>query len=177
METTNPYQTPESDLAQDPQQLGYDESPWYSPAGRLGRARYFLASIGYYFVFILVMLATGMLIGALNLSEQIMPVIMIPAFVVYFIFGLFLMIKRIHDIGWTAWLLLLLIIPLANLVMALLLLFKPGSEGENRYGLPPRPAKNAVLWVVLSIVLIIAIGILAAIAVPAFQQYMGQMPG
>jgi uncharacterized membrane protein YhaH (DUF805 family) len=177
METTNPYQTPESDLSTAQKDIGYDESKWYSSKGRLGRARYFLASIGYYFVFILAMFLVGIIVGALNLPEVIMQVFMVPVFLAYIIFGTFLVVKRIHDLDWSAWWLLLLIVPLANLVMIFLMLFKPGSEGENRFGLPPRPAKNAVLMIVLALMLIVAIGIVASIAIPAYQQYLTQAQG
>ncbi len=172
METSNPYQTPESDLSATPGVVEYQDTPWYSPSGRLGRARYFLASIGYYLIFVLAMALVGVLAGALNLPQQIMPLFMAPAFLAYFIFSLFLAVKRIHDLDWSAWLLLLFLIPLVNLVMALLLLFKPGSEGVNRFGAPAKPAKNALLWVAIGIVLIALAGIVAAVAIPAYQQYI-----
>jgi len=177
METANPYQTPESDLSRSAGTIDYVDTPWYSPSGRLGRARYFLASIGYYLVFVLAMVLVGVIAGALNLPQQVMPIFMAPAFLAYFVFSLFLAVKRVHDLDWSAWWLLLLLVPLANLVMALLLLFKPGTEGENRFGAPASPAKNALLWIGIGIGLLVALGIIASIAIPAYQQYMAQAGG
>ena len=44
--------------------------------------------------------------------------------------------KRFHDLGKSAWSVLLLLIPLINLVMLLVLIFAKGEEGENQYGMP-----------------------------------------
>ena len=46
-------------------------------------------------------------------------------------------IQRLHDIGLSAWYALLLIIPIANIVLWLVLVFKSGDSGQNRYGNPP----------------------------------------
>ncbi len=173
METSNPYQPPQSDLSATPGGEEYQDRPWYSPSGRLGRARYFLSSVGYYLLFVLTMALMSALAGSLN-TQQVMPLLMVPAFLAYAIFSLFLAIKRIHDLDWSAWLLLLLLVPLVNLVMTLLLLFKSGSDGVNRFGAPARPAKNAVLWVVLGLIFIFVAGMIAATSIPAYQQYIAR---
>jgi len=43
-------------------------------------------------------------------------------------------IRRLHDFDKSGWWYLLMFVPLANVVMGLVLLFAPGTPGENRYG-------------------------------------------
>jgi hypothetical protein len=72
----------------------------------------------------------------------------------------------------SGWLCLLLIVPLVNLVVALVLIFAPGTPTANKHG--PAPAPNT-LWVKiggLAMPVIAVLGILAAIALPAYQDYV-----
>jgi uncharacterized membrane protein YhaH (DUF805 family) len=43
-------------------------------------------------------------------------------------------VKRLHDCDHSGWLYLFALMPLANVVLALYLLFKPGTPWENKYG-------------------------------------------
>jgi uncharacterized membrane protein YhaH (DUF805 family) len=52
-------------------------------------------------------------------------------------------IRRLHDIGWTGWLVLLLFVPYVFAVLALILFFWPGTKGENRFGPDPRVRATA----------------------------------
>ncbi|WP_237066896.1 DUF805 domain-containing protein [Microbulbifer guangxiensis] len=47
-------------------------------------------------------------------------------------------IKRFHDIGWSGWFFLLLFVLIIKIPVALLLVFMPGSKGDNDYGVNPR---------------------------------------
>ena len=47
-------------------------------------------------------------------------------------------IRRFHDFGWSGWRFLFIFIPFASVVIALLLLFRPGEETTNYYGTKPR---------------------------------------
>lgn len=46
--------------------------------------------------------------------------------------------RRLHDTNKSAWWLLLAFVPLANLALALLLLFEDGTPGDNRFGPDPK---------------------------------------
>ena len=48
-------------------------------------------------------------------------------------------VKRLHDVGRSAWFLLILLIPFAGFVMLIWLLFWPGHEDANRHGEAPAP--------------------------------------
>ncbi|MDP3740293.1 MAG: DUF805 domain-containing protein [Hyphomonadaceae bacterium] len=49
-------------------------------------------------------------------------------------------VKRLHDIGWTGWLVLLSLVPIASLVIVVVNWFIPGNQGDNKYGPDPRGA-------------------------------------
>lgn len=80
----------------------------------------------------------------------------------------FLTIQRAHDFNTTGWLSILVLIPLVNLIFW----FIPGTGGENRFGLPTPPNRTSTVVVALIIPIVAAVGILAAIAIPAYQQYV-----
>ncbi len=89
----------------------------------------------------------------------------IPLFAVGFIMA----IRRVHDMGYSGWLSLLILVPLVNLWF----LFAPGTQGPNEYGPPPVKNTTGVIIAAFSpILLSVVIGILAAISIPAYQAYM-----
>ena len=45
-------------------------------------------------------------------------------------------VSRFHDIGWSGWAALLLLVPLVGIVAMLLLLIVPGQKQPNLYGQP-----------------------------------------
>lgn len=58
-----------------------------------------------------------------------------------FIFLSFLFVKRIHDLDWSAWwLLLIFFVPISLFVLGGILLFKKGTDGKNRFGDDPLKA-------------------------------------
>lgn len=79
--------------------------------------------------------------------------------------------RRLNDLDHTGWWALLMVVPFVNLLMGLYLTFGAGTKGSNRYGLPP--AKNSTLVVIgaMGLPVVAVIGMLAAIAIPAYQQY------
>ncbi len=46
--------------------------------------------------------------------------------------------SRLHDLGYSGWLAMLLFVPLANLIFVITMLLQKGA-GENKYGLPTPP--------------------------------------
>ncbi len=46
-------------------------------------------------------------------------------------------IRRLHDLDHTGWLCLLAFIPIIDLCLVIYLIFKKGTEGDNRYGSSP----------------------------------------
>lgn len=86
-------------------------------------------------------------------------------------FSFIFAIRRLHDRNHSGWLSLLTLIPLINLGLTLYLAFAKGDEHENQFGLP-RSTKTWEKVLAWFYVLIFPIGILAAIAIPAYQDYV-----
>ena len=89
--------------------------------------------------------------------------------IIVFTFGL--MVRRLHDIDMSGWWSLLAFVPIGNLVLLVLLLFIGGTVGENRFGPQPPPNSGWVIAGALSYIVIFPIGILAAVAIPAYQDF------
>ena len=89
--------------------------------------------------------------------------------IIYFSF--LFAVRRLHDRNHSGWLSLLMLVPLVNIGMALYLTFAKGDAYANQFGLPrvTRTWEKVLGWIY---VLIFPIGILAAIAIPAYQDYV-----
>jgi uncharacterized membrane protein YhaH (DUF805 family) len=46
-------------------------------------------------------------------------------------------VSRLHDLGWSGWVVLLLFVPLVDVLAFLLLLLAPGQKTTNAFGDPP----------------------------------------
>jgi hypothetical protein len=82
-------------------------------------------------------------------------------------------VQRLHDIGWSGWLLLLSLVPVVGGVFSLLLFIIPGSTEANRFGPPPPPNSTAVKVLAALWLGVILLSIIAAIAVPAYMGFAG----
>ncbi len=137
--------------------------------GRLGRCRYLAYSLATSMVFTLAALIIGATIAVVAPSLVFLSIAFyIPAVAYSFI----LTIRRLNDMNKSGWLSLLLLLPIVNLLFMLWLVFWPGSAGSNHHG--PRPSANSG-WVIAgaSLMAIAFVGgLLAAVSLPAYQQYL-----
>lgn len=163
----SPYATPKAQVAE--AQPDYAELKVFSTQGRIGRVRYLAWSAVMSLIF-----TAAYLIAAIGLAVSpifgglLITAVVIAAIVVSVQIG----VQRLHDLDWSGWLWLLLLVPIANFVMAILMLVVPGTPQANRFGSPPPPNSTAVKvlafgWLGLPVIF----GILAAIAIPAYQDY------
>lgn len=162
-----PYATPRSAVGETLPEFG--ELEVFSIEGRIGRLRYLAWS--------LVLMLTGLaLLGVASMGFAISEIVggLLLAMVVLAMVVVSVQIaaQRLHDIGWSAWLWLLNLVPVVGGVFALLLLVVPGSEAANRFGPPPPPNSRAVKLLAWLWLLVPVLGILAAISIPAYQDYM-----
>ena len=154
----------------------YAQESALNAAGRFGRFSYLawncllaiVASIilGIFFAIFpntFVNLETG------NFGGGMIFIILIYVALMYFTFVF--TIRRLHDRNHTGWLSLLMLVPLANVILMLYLIFAPGDDRSNSYGSPrPTAGWEAVLaWIYI---LLFVVGILAAIALPSYQSYI-----
>lgn len=130
----------------------------FSSAGRIGRVRYLTYSMG---IGLLIILA------GVALSAITSPMLIFVAYAAMFYANFMLTIKRCHDFDTTGWLSLLIFVPLVGLIFMLI----PGTDGPNRFGRKTAPNGSTGVILISILVGIMVIGILAAIAIPAYQDY------
>ena len=172
MEAVNPYESPKSNPATSSEQAY--QPKFLALNGRIGRLRYLAYGM---IATVLTMLVIGILsaimvpmLATSGMSESMMVVLMIILYMPLIVFSIIFMKRRLNDLDKSGWWQLLAYIPLLGIIFALYMVFWPGTKGSNNYGL--QPEKNSTLLVLAGLVLpVILIGVLAAIAVPAYQDY------
>jgi uncharacterized membrane protein YhaH (DUF805 family)/ribosomal protein S27AE len=167
--TVSPYSTPKSDVGD-----GYEEFAElkvFSVSGRIGRVRY----LGWSMALLLISLvAYGIAAGIMAASPIFGGILMIPVVIGAVVVSVQIGVQRLHDIGWSGWLWLLNLVPVVGSVFALLMLIVPGNQGANRYGPPPPPNSGGVIALACTMLLVPILGIVAAIALPAYQDYVNR---
>lgn len=170
MSNANPYSAPQASVSDD--YAEFYEPAVFSFSGRIGRLRYLAYSLAWNFAFFGVAFLLGAVVGFIGEGFAILGIILIGIAYVGSIVAVFVLaIRRLNDLNQNGWLSLLMIIPLINILFGLYLVFGPGTNGPNNYG--PAPTKNSALVVIggLAMPFIAILGILAAIALPAYQDY------
>jgi uncharacterized membrane protein YhaH (DUF805 family) len=163
----NPYASPRAKVADANADEEYGEIRVFSAQGRLGRVRYigYTAGLAVLIAIIGIGLAQVMTaVGQAAVGTGIAVVTYVAVYVVTFL----LTIQRAHDFNTTGWISLLVLLPLVSLIFW----FIPGTKGENRFGLPPPPNTGGAIALACILPALFVIGILAAIAVPAYQEYV-----
>lgn len=172
--TDNPFHAPAADLVGD-----HDD---YAPLkiltfhGRLGRMRYFVYNM---IAVLIVQLLVGLLIGLTGIDPNTDPtspnalnLVTLLAGLPIIVLGILFGIRRLHDMNLSGWFLLLALIPIVNLLLSLAMLFWPGTPGPNQYGPPPPPNSLAIKVTGSLLILLFIGGIIAAISLPAYRQYL-----
>lgn len=172
----DPYRPPRGAIAP-PSSANCGEIKIFSARGRLGRVRY----IGYWVgLGLSASLVAGLLGGfAAVLGDTAswrVDLLATGGFVVLAVLALamsvLLTVRRLHDFDASGWWSTLALVPLANVVLYLVLLIMPGTQGSNRFGHRPPPNTAGVVVLALILPMSAVVGIAAAIAVPAYQQYL-----
>lgn len=167
--TENIFAAPQGELLNNDQ--AYGEIKFFSPGARINRLRYWAHLMASFYALIVVGGVAGLL--GYFASPGLGVVIGVIAYGAVLVFSIILIIQRLHDLDKSGWLCLLSLIPIANLYLTVLVIFFPGTPGQNRFGLQTPPNKTWHWVTALSIpVLWSVIGVLAAISIPAYQQYV-----
>lgn len=163
----SPYSTPKAQVAELQPEFG--ELRVFSVTGRIGRVRY----LGWSMAMAFAAMGVGLL-AALGsaISPAIGIVLVIALAIGAIVVGVQIGVQRLHDIGWSGWLLLLNLVPVVGGVFSLIMLLVPGTTAANRYGPPPPPNSTGVKLLAWSWLAVFVLGILAAIAVPSYQGYL-----
>lgn len=173
MSENSPYTPPSAAVAD--AAVGFGDIRIFSLSGRLGRVRY----LAYGFVVALVgqvlLGLTGGIGMTLSETESISTLSLIGMGVVYIAMiavSVMIAVQRLHDLDKTGWLYLLFLVPIVNIIFGLYVLFAPGTQGANRYGNPPPPNSTGVVIAMWLLIIVFVGGILAAIAIPAYDGYV-----
>ena len=168
MQTRNPYAAPRTNVARRDSTEDCGEIKLFSAEGRIGRVRYIGYSVGFTLLFALVIGLAG------GVSSVVSPAVgLVVAGIGYLallVVQVLLTIQRSHDMNVTGWLWLISFIPLAGLIFLLV----PGTRGENNYGKQPPPNTTGAVVLACILPIVMIVGIVAAVAIPAYQQYAQQ---
>ena len=110
----------------------------------------------------------GFVVGMAGAGPKSGAVAGLLGVLMYAFFMSFPTLQRSHDMDWNGWTALLAFIPFVGLLW----IFKSGTAGSNRYGAPPPANTLGVKIVALFLPAVAVIGIVAAIALPAYQGYV-----
>lgn len=168
--STNPYQTPEGQLTTDDQAVG--EINFFSPSSRINRLRYWAHGAVFAIAFYAILAVGGALYAFV--SPWVGVPIVVVGYIGLLVFSVIVMIQRLHDLNKTGWMWLLALVPLANIYLLIILIFFKGTPGRNNYGLQTPPNKTWH-WVVALGFPALALILMLAVALPAYNQYMQAM--
>jgi len=155
----NPYRAPAAAVADTAEE--FQDVRLFAVSGRIGRARYIAYTLGLSLLFGLVL---GVLTAMLGSFGAILAII---GYIGLFVLMFMLTIQRAHDFDTTGWLSILMLVPLVNFIFW----FIPGTDGENRWGAKTPPNGVLVLIGAWAVPFIFILGVVAAVALPAYQGY------
>jgi len=167
MASDNPYSAPDAELDN-----GQDEL--YSPSilsfnGRIGRLRYLAYGIGANLLMMLVMIpliGASAFMGGEAATSTIGMIGMVVFYAATIVVSVMFGKRRLNDLNRSGWWFLLFLVPIANLVLAIYMLFFPGSDGGNNFGAAPQANSIGVLILAWMLPVVFILGIVAAIAIP-----------
>jgi uncharacterized membrane protein YhaH (DUF805 family) len=162
MEARSPYIAPRAKVA-DAHNEEYGEIKVFSASGRIGRIRYIGYSVGLMLLFAAVLGVIAAIVG-----PKAAGVVMVIGYVLMLVVMFLMSIQRAHDFNTTGWISILALVPLVNLIFW----FIPGTDGENEYGLKTPPNRVGVTILAMIMPVVFITGILAAIALPAYSDYV-----
>ena len=166
MQKRNPYAAPRTNVSREDSAEEYGEIKVFSAQGRIGRVRYIGYTFGYTFLIALVIGVISALLG--GASAGLAFVVGAAGYIAIVVMQILLTIQRSHDMNVTGWLCPISLIPLAALVFW----FVPGTRGANNYGPPPPPNTTGAVVLACILPIIMVVGIVAAVAIPAYQDYV-----
>lgn len=99
--------------------------------GRASRQEYWMFAL---FLFVLYI---GIVLVFFTLSEKIMLVVLVGTMIASALPSISIQVRRLHDIGWSGWWILLSFLPYAGGLVLLVLYCLPSQVGTNKYGTHP----------------------------------------
>ncbi len=120
------------------------QKKYFSISGRANRKQYWLFILFSFIIHILLIIASifsELFISIIDPSGFVSfyfailsAVLEIALNIALFLPSVTIGIRRLHDIDWSGWWMLLFLIPFIGGIMLFILMLIPGTEGENRFG-------------------------------------------
>ncbi|RMN10321.1 DUF805 domain-containing protein [Pseudomonas syringae group genomosp. 3] len=155
-QTASPYAPPKAQVGSE--EYGHSTLKVFTTHGRIGRLR-FLAWSMVQCVTLIVLLPVALTVmnGSL-VGGGLLIAVLVIAFITI---GVMIGVQRLHDLGWSGWLLLLNLVPFVGTLFPFLIMVLPGTQGPNQYGPPPPPNTRgvkflAVVWIAMIPVITVA---------------------
>lgn len=152
------------------------DSP-FKAKGRFGRLSFAawslvttLAIIG---ILIVISVVFGVLASDSNAIQLFGSLLLIAVYVVFLVFSLIFIIRRLHDRNHSGWFSILFFIPIINLIFIIYLLCAKGDVENNRFGAPrATPSWERIMgWIYIVLMPIVIIFGVSSDAMLAYQQY------
>ncbi|MCK5726882.1 MAG: DUF805 domain-containing protein [Thiotrichaceae bacterium] len=149
MTDNNPYTAPKSNLSSQNRSKRDNSSPFQSK-GRFSRYSFLAWNFIVNMILLLVVTAVITIFVSLKMirkdfqmnDDLILGLFTMLALLVFFIFNIIFLIRRLHDIDLQGWWALLIFIPIVNIVFGLFVLIKKGTEESNRFA----PIRTTPRW-------------------------------
>jgi len=173
MSEANPYTAPDATL--DAGQAALYQPKIFSFNGRIGRMRYLAYGIGTNMllaVVILPLFGASTAMGGVPTASMLGMVAIGVFYLITIVVSVMFAKRRLNDLNRSGLWFLLFTIPVVNLLLVIYLIFFPGTDGANRFG--PAPVANSIGVLILGWMLpvVFVLGIVAAVAIPQYQDYV-----
>ncbi|MGB9428879.1 MAG: DUF805 domain-containing protein [Gammaproteobacteria bacterium] len=143
---------------------------FFSLGGRIGRLRYLAYGVG-----VVLLTVVPVIVGYVLVLHGFHALGVALLFICYafaFVMDVIIPIRRLHDADLSGWWYLLMFVPLVNLGLILYLIFKPGTDSDNRFGAPPPPNSSWVIAGVWTYPALFILGITASSYLPSFGAHL-----
>ncbi len=132
----------------------YSEVDLFSTQGRIGRRQYFFYSIIVPFVFFWIFASIAGVLSRIGSDVNKLSFLLLGLAILSVIFMMIrLTIQRCHDFNASGWMAIFAIIPLANIVFAMI----PGNNGLNSYGEAPEPASSFISSAIIVLIALLSV--------------------
>ncbi|KXU36125.1 hypothetical protein AXE65_05585 [Ventosimonas gracilis] len=158
----NPYLAPKAAVFDENDERFAEALNPYSAEGRIGRLRYLAWLMASTLVIGIPLFVVTSLLSWISSSLSALAMLLFVAGGIMLIVCDFrFAIQRLHDLGFSAWWVLLHFVPIAGSILPFVLMLAPGSSKRNIYGPPPPPNSLAVQFLAALWLLPIVFGLLS----------------